>query len=647
MARSLNNGSRKRRRASTTINPPPTSDSDDTVGMERPVPTVPTVPSGTKFIVGLDYGTTYTSVSYIKFDAANPPKTIFADQIKSVDRWPDCGAFWRSPEVSSESWYHGNKFYWGYAARQAIEALKNGNLNYRNRIIQHAKLLLNERPEDIQAPRRELGGTMNRLEKNGKYVIKDYLREVLKYTKAHLEKKDKFTEDCEVELTFCVPAGWPARALRTMQEILLEVAQEIKFGILAPLFILNEPEAAAAYMLEAIPGCNKLKAGDVFIVCDAGGGTVDAITYRVCREHPFRLDEVVSPGGRNCGSSYINQAFKAEAIKRLEDTNHASLQGPSFEYIIEYNVMDKFEKIKREFRPEDGLEGDASIVVPGLKEDPTKGFGNSLLHIPRKQIRGFFDWSLDGTGELIREQMSAADKIGLTVSNILLVGGLSTSPFLEDYIRNTFSGLNILKNEEGDMAVAVSHGAVFRALNKEYGPRRQLQSNFGFLQIVEYNRKLRAHRAGFRTRNGINGKEYMYDVIDWVIKKKQKRALSNKAPFVTRNYQTFGIDEEPVIRQRIYVSDDDRVYDGYQMDHGHNRGAEPYGRLVVDLQKVKDEGLFQTIPGPQGDFYQIYYDLIMEVDGRTLTVKLLCPPGGQCRGETQLCIAAAFIPGTE
>jgi hypothetical protein len=68
---------------------------------------------------------------------------------------------------------------------------------------------------------------------------------------------------------------------------------------------------------------------------------------------------------------------------------------------------------------------------------------------------------------------------------------------------------------------------------------------------------------------------------------------------------------------------------------------------VVDLQKVKDEGLLQIKSKPQGGFfYELHYELGMEVDGRNLTVKLFCPPGGECRGQTQLCIAAAFIPGT-
>ncbi|KAE8313546.1 hypothetical protein BDV41DRAFT_256217 [Aspergillus transmontanensis] len=655
----LYNQSRKRRRASTNISPAPSipscRDADNDVvmingaGMEGSVPRerlLQTSTSRTKFIVGLDYGTTFSSVSYIKFDVANPPTTLRGEQIKSVYGWPNTSNHWRNPDVPSESWYLDDEFHWGYNARQEVKGIEDGRLDPTNRIIQFAKLLLVEDQPDKDGPRKELRRTLHKLNKTEKDVIKDYIRGLLKHSKTHLEKKERFTEDCEVEFVLCVPAGWPIKAIRTMQEILLEVAQEIGFGILAPLYILNEPEAAAAYMLEALSGCGNLKEGDVFIVCDAGGGTVDTITYRVRRERPFRVDEVVTPAGGNCGSSYVNQALKREVIRRIKDTEYASLKGPSFEYIIEHDVMNHFEySMKRSFRPAEGLEGDEVMVVYGLTKDPRKGFGDSTLYIPRKQIMSFFKSSLDGVSQLIQGQINAVNEEGLTVSHILLVGGFSTSPAFLNHVQAKFGGLDILETE-GDMATAVSHGAVFRALNKEYGPKRKIQSNFGFLQIEPYNKRLRAHRVpSTPTYHPVDGKRYIKNVLNWVIKKNQ--VLKTQEPFKTRNYQTFEMDEELVINQRIYVSDADNVRDHYQLGNRYNEGAESFGLLCVDLQKVKEEGLLQIKPGPRGDFYEIHYELAMEVDGRNLFVKLFCPPGGKCRGQTQLCIAAAFMPGTE
>ncbi|KAL2832670.1 hypothetical protein BJY01DRAFT_100189 [Aspergillus pseudoustus] len=618
-------------------------------------PTSPTVdstvesPPRTKFIIGLDYGTTFSSVSYIKFDPANPPSTLRGEQIKSVTAWPGAGDRARNiPEVPSESWYLDNEYYWGYGARQAIIGIEDDNLNYKNRIIQYAKLLLPGTRAETKGPREELRRTLLRARKDETEVSKDYLRQVLNYTKQFLQQREGFSEDCEVELVFCVPAGWPAKAIRTMQEILLDITREIKLGILAPLFVLNEPEAAAAYLLEAHKESEKLTTGEVFMVCDAGGGTVDTITYKVREELPFRVDEVVAPTGGNCGSSYANQALKRLVTERIKSTRYSSLNslgGPSFEYLIEYDVMTKFEyEHKRGFDPAQGLDGNEVLIVHGLKKNEALGFGNSTMRIPRRDIAGLFKPSLDAISKLIRQQLNEAAAKGLTVEKVLLVGGFSSAPILRTHIQTEFPSLKIMY-PPFDLYVTVSHGAVFRALNKSHGPKRIVQSNFGFLQIEQYNRRLLAHQKAGPRYNETDGRDYVHRVLDWVIKK--DLVLNKRQHFRTRNWQTFKLHEELVINQKVWVSDFDNARDHYRVHDPPNRGAEVLGILRVDLEQVKNEGLLEVRSGPEGQFYEIHYELWMEVDGRNLAVKLLCPPGGICRAQTQLCIAAAFTPGTE
>ncbi|KAL4928281.1 Hsp70 family protein [Aspergillus undulatus] len=665
----LRNASRKRRRASSIIDPAsgvPASDGQgqndvvmdnwsgsstgprdirqSTMETSEPPPDSNNPPR-TKFIVGLDYGTTFSSVSYIKFDPANPPKTLRGHQIDYICDWPHAGNLWRSPDVPSENWYLENKFLWGYNAREAIMGIENEELNYKNRIIQCAKLLLSENQQDTKGLQEDLTRTLHRAGKNHQDVIRDYIRELLLHSKSYLERIEAFDEDCEVEIVFCTPAGWTAKAIRDMQRIVLDAAQEITFGNLSPLYILNEPEAAAAYILEALPGRKDLETGDVFIVCDAGGGTVDTITYRVRQHRPFRVEEVVTPTGSNCGSSYVNRKLKKEVVKRLKSTPYTALKAPSPEYVLEHDLMTKFEYlVKRRFNPDEGLDGNESLVMHGLTKDDSRGFGNSVIYIPRKTIAEYFQWSLDRISKLIRQQINAAAAKGLMVEKILLVGGFSASPILRSHIAKEFE-LKIMTPHRIDTASDVSHGAVFRALNKADGPKRIVQSNFGFLQIEEYNPKLPAHRLVTPTDNSTDGKKYVHNVLDWVIKKNQ--VLRTKQPFRSRNYQTFKFDEELVITQRIYVSDFDNAQDHYQISNQNNRGAESFGLLQVDLQRVKEEGLLEIKLGLEGPFYELHYELGMEVDGRNLAVKLFCPPGGRCRGQTQLCIAAAFVPGTE
>lgn len=79
--------------------------------------------------------------------------------------------------------------------------------------------------------------------------------------------------------------------------------------------------------------------------------------------------------------------------------------------------------------------------------------------------------------------------------------------------------------QKRDMSTVVSHGAVFRALNKEDGPQRQIMASLGVLQHEIYNPNLRAHLLSSNRRYGMDGKSYVLEVIEWIIRK-VRRLLS-------------------------------------------------------------------------------------------------------------------------
>ena len=108
-----------------------------------------------------------------------------------------------------------------------------------------------------------------------------------------------------------VPAVWSDMA----QAKTRDCAEQAGMGIGSALHIISEPEAAAMYALDVMDPHN-IKVGDTFVLCDAGGGTVDLISYTVSALKP-RLDiSEASPGsGLLCGSSFINRIFH----KFLED----------------------------------------------------------------------------------------------------------------------------------------------------------------------------------------------------------------------------------------------------------------------------------------------------------------------------------------
>jgi hypothetical protein len=46
-------------------------------------------------------------------------------------------------------------------------------------------------------------------------------------------------------------------------------------------------------------------------------------------------------------------------------------------------------------------------------------------------------------------------------------------------------------------------------------------------------------------------------------------------------------------------------------------------------------------------YYELHYELVIEVDGRNLQFSLMYPPKADCKGHGQISIAAAFRPGTD
>jgi hypothetical protein len=61
--------------------------------------------------------------------------------------------------------------------------------------------------------------------------------------------------------------------------------------------MIKEPEAAALYTMHSIEVA--LRIGEAFVLCNAGGGTVDLITYEVVKLEPvLELRELVPGTGR-------------------------------------------------------------------------------------------------------------------------------------------------------------------------------------------------------------------------------------------------------------------------------------------------------------------------------------------------------------
>lgn len=145
------------------------------------------------------------------------------------------------------------------------------------------------------------------------------------------------------------------------------------------LQIISEPEAAATYALYAMDP-HSIKAGDTFVLCDAGGGTVDLISYTVTGLKPIlQVQEAATGSGRICGSTFLNRIFLKFLETKFEKYREELEARNEIDDLEELN--DAFDEALKRFElvTKKAFRGDlqAEYVMPGKR--PTRGHVCQLI----------------------------------------------------------------------------------------------------------------------------------------------------------------------------------------------------------------------------------------------------------------------------
>jgi len=144
--------------------------------------------------------------------------------------------------------------------------------------------------------------------------------------------------------------------------------------------MITEPEAASLYTLYGMK--NKgLREGDAIVVCDAGGGTVDLVSYKIQKLYPLELKALTAPSGKHmacygsccctdthdaggvCGALALNKRFEDEVEKAVGEM--------------------AFKKLKRTTAYRKGLEEFDMAIKPAFRgrNDP-----NKTISFPRADL---------------------------------------------------------------------------------------------------------------------------------------------------------------------------------------------------------------------------------------------------------------------
>lgn len=160
------------------------------------------------------------------------------------------------------SWSASNCEQGSFPFGTAFEQYIGANLIFRALDPQHTK--------SLQNGSRLLRG--NLLGQDIEKFVIDYLTELCRYVKQHLRDQisDAVVDTTPFQYVLTVPAIWSDLAKQKTVDAFAKAMQVVDTKSIYPI---TEPEAAAICVLQQMDR-HELKAGDCFLVVDAGGGTV-------------------------------------------------------------------------------------------------------------------------------------------------------------------------------------------------------------------------------------------------------------------------------------------------------------------------------------------------------------------------------------
>ncbi|KAI1425933.1 hypothetical protein F5Y12DRAFT_795159 [Xylaria sp. FL1777] len=691
--------------------------SSATITLEDPVSAIDrlldVVDNGAKskrLIIGIDFGTTCSAVSFIALAAEEQAEQAPQSRIQSIKNYPedmnDSAGDPMRLEAPTEVIYpldrhfrkkarleaaaqddidqneqgedsandsmdeeSSGEFQWGYSVHTAWR-FRDTHTDPSTNALTRFKLLLHN-DNETETARKHLAPIIKKLReykiiKSPLDVIADYLTCLLRHTKSELRMQGLY-DGYDVEVVLCIPAIWKQQACRDMQTALacaLQAAEfetvDIQNNSINNLFIVSEPEAAAAHVLKSY---RQIRPNDTFVLLDAGGGTVDANTYTVNLTEPLRLKaEGAPPQGGLYGSSYLNEQFRDLIRDRLAtEEAYFKARGATIDAITETIMMNDFEyRCKRSFDIFSPKRKDKAFACEGLEANAQKQFLKNRIMVKFEDIANIFDKCLQGIKRLMIQQIEGTRERGGTVNKVILIGGFAGSVSLRKFLDKSLkeycesTGTRIEFHVPTHDVSAVASGAVLRALHKDLGPERYAKSSYGIIRSEPYQ-DYKAHKKAKAKwhQDKCDGEYYVLNTIYWVLKLGRVIPPIWRSKSLSCSHNITCHPPRPLICEEVLYVSDSATKSHYSRMHSKNKGSQRVGKIISDFTFLRDQGIIKPIEpiiGPNGRqilrrHYKVQYQIVIQVVDRDLKCFAIYDDHivTQCR----INISSAFSPGVK
>ncbi|KAF8488899.1 actin-like ATPase domain-containing protein [Gautieria morchelliformis] len=541
--------------------------------------------------VSIDFGTTFSGVAY-------GSSRIAAGKVQQILHWP--GSFETFRKVPTCLLYddHGRVLAWGLEAKNASPV--PGTLRCEwFKLFLEPKALRDESTVDQRLPRLPPG-------KRAVDMIVDFLSCLWEYAKEQITREIGVVADLDAaDVWLTVPAAWDAKGCDIMREAaitagLVQASRAGDRNWRDRLRIITEPEAAAVHCAH-LTNLHHLKPSQNFMICDAGGGTVDLAGYKVIGLlQNLEIAEIAARSGANCGSLFLDLRFR-ELVSTLLADHPSHLDQASLAYFM--HAFSETDKLAYQGESDDDTIFHFTCFNTDDTDDPSVGLINGELAIPGNLLRReVFDPVVNQVLNLIEVQLK---QISQPLDALLLVGGFAGCEYLFKRVDAQFGQRIKVIARPSDADTATARGAA------QYGlARRPLVSSVIAPRAYIMKVKLPAetedwHKRPAYIRENNAGVPICENRLQYLV---AKGAILRKGQRIKTKFCKFSATpQDRTFEAVLYTSDSEQI-----MRYTDEGACTELCKWTVDLGSLPSFQQQASIPQPNG-FYT-NFELGLSVD---------------------------------
>ncbi|KAF8593580.1 hypothetical protein BDV93DRAFT_612189 [Ceratobasidium sp. AG-I] len=402
-----------------------------------------------KIILGLDIGTTQSAVTF----AHLYPGSI--QYLHRVSAWPGQESHKGESKIPTLVYYDtaGKAVSFGAEALTPVIVEKSEDEGWQ--LARHFKLHLH--PDAMKQKHnltvQPLPGNVDLLT-----IYTDFMVYLMKHTQQFFESRiidgRKVWEELSGSMSIIIahPNGWTVKEENFLRKAAVAAKYTAYANAHSQIQFVSEAEASVHFCMFHSDLSNKLKPNVNFIVCDAGGFTVDTTAYCVKTMSPIlELDEKKASACIQAGGIFVNLEWEKHLGRVLKTLG---LPEEDQTDMLNYGIKD-FENVTKKAFHEIDLQYRVDLGFGRLSR-PEVGIKRGAITLDGATIRSFFDNCVEEIIASVRQQME-----GFNPNCILLVGGFNDSSYLRNVLKTEFNSSDCLVNIANDStSKAVADGAV-------------------------------------------------------------------------------------------------------------------------------------------------------------------------------------------